>query len=439
MDRKSLFLAGGGIFLFGGGLLIGRLVGEATQLPPEGETLRGEPLSKSQTAVLLGSGDRSSGSGSSSRVAEGRDSDSSSSARSGSYGPPVGEILRDGDFGSRMQRLIAKLDRAGDDDFLLMFEEISNSGMAGVFHNEQKLIVSAWMKRDPYGAAEYLKENESSDGLQFAAMAAWAANDPAAAEQWARDNHEGERANDWLVGVIQGVAGNDPNKAAALISELPRSREQWRAMESTLPFVMEQGSAFARDWVANLGSGDLQSNGAQWMARRMANKDPQAAAAWVDGLTTKEARREASASVAQRYASQDLASAQSWVSSLPEDTRTEAAEGVVSVMAKDDIRGAVTWLEGLGDNPDYDGAWVDLVQSGFSSDPGVALVGALRLSDEGWREKYTGSYLAKWMKTDKAAAQSWVAEYTEYLPPKVTRRYVPRPPKAPKATRAQGS
>lgn len=91
--------------------------------------------------------------------------------------------------------------------------------------------------------------------------------------------------------------------------------------------------------------------------------------------------------------------------------------GDVSVMARDHIRGAVTWLEGLGDSPDYDGAWVDLVQSGFSSDPGVALVGALRLSDEGWREKYTRRYLARWMKSDKEAAQSWVAEYTEYLPP----------------------
>lgn len=244
MNPKTLFLAGGGAFLFGCGLLVGRLAGGAPQTGAAEEALGGGLASKSGAAVVISSGGTLGGTVR--KAGEGSSEGGLSGGRSRSYGQPVGEILKDGDFGSRMQKLMAKLDHASDEDFLLIFEEISKSGMADVFHDEQKLIVSAWMKRDPYGAAAYLKENDSSDGLQFAAMAAWASNDPAAAEQWARENHEGERANDWLVGVIRGVAGNDPAKAGELISELPRSREQWRAMESTLPFVMEQGSAFAQ-------------------------------------------------------------------------------------------------------------------------------------------------------------------------------------------------
>ena len=92
----------------------------------------------------------------------------------------------------------------------------------------------------------------------------------------------------------------------------------------------------------------------------------------------------------------------------------------------------MAWLEQLGDDPDYDGAWVDLVQRGFKAEPAVALVGALRLSDEGWRERYTRDYLSRWMKEDKAAATEWVEEYTEYLPPKAAKRFVPKPPKVKK-------
>ena len=80
-------------------------------------------------------------------------------------------------------------------------------------------------------------------------------------------------------------------------------------------------------------------------------------------------------------------------------------------------------MEQLGDNVDYDGAWVDLLQQGFKAEPEVAMVGALRLANEGSRERYTANYLSRWMKEDRAAATQWARDYKEYLPNKVVRRY----------------
>lgn len=412
---------GSGALLFFGGLSVGRLSPSA--------------IDSGSGADVQSTRSSASGSGVGTMAGGGDSSLEKVATRSQGRDYSLVEILEEGDRGSRFEKLMAKLERTDSEEFGTLLKDISKRGFNGVMREERLLIIAAWAKRDPIAAVEYLAKNDRDDAMQFEAMATWASDDPDAAEAWARANHEGNGANDWLVGVIKGLAGTDPMRAGALIAEVakdPRNRERRQALDSVLPYVMEQGGDFAKSWVEGLGDGSLQSDGAMWMARRMANEDPQAAASWIASLGTKEARREASEQVAERFARKDMAGAQSWVRSLPEDTRTEAAEGVVSVMAQGDPRAAVAWLENLGDNPDYDGAWVDLVERGFKAEPGVALVGALRLSDEGWRERYTGNYLSRWMKEDKAAATEWVTEYTEYLPPKVARRYVPKPPKVKK-------
>ena len=277
---------------------------------------------------------------------------------------------------------------------------------------------------------EYLKEYDQEDQMQFAAMATWASFDADAAEVWARENHNGKGANDWMVGVVKGLAATDPMRAGALITEVSnsrRSKERRKAMELTMPYVMERGNEYAKTWLDELTDGSLQSDGAMWMVQTMNDIEPEEGARWISSLETKEARREASEVVAARFAEEDLSGAQSWVRSLPEDTRTEAAEGVVAVMAADDPRAAVAWLEKLGDDPDYDGAWVDLLQKGFKAEPAVAMVSALRLANENWRERYTRDYLTRWMRQDETAAKQWVTDYQEFLPPKVARRFGRKP------------
>ena len=407
MQKQPLFMVLGGAALFAGGIGVGKMGG--TQATPVGV---GATDARSQVAY-------------SSRDWGENGGKSSTSRRSGK-GDALKAILDEGDVGSRFEQLAYQMDRMADEDFALMLAEIEERGFNNVMSDERVMLISAWAKRDPLAAMAYLKENDRSDRMQFAAMATWASNDPDSAEAWARENHNGRGANDWMVGVIQGLASSDPERARTLAAELPRSKEQWRAIESTMPYVMDQGSDFSREWLEGLEDGRLLSQSAEWMARRMARENPEDAATWIASLSTKEARREASEEVALRYAREDLGAAQSWVSSLPQDTRTEAAEGVVSVMAKEDPRGAVAWLEQLGDDPDYDGAWADLVDSGYRAEPDVALASALRISDERWRDKYTNNYLSRWMKDDKAAATQFVNDYAEYLPPRAAKRFLPK-------------
>ena len=414
MKTQGWILATGGALLFVGGLAVGRLA-------PREHGERVEQAAHSSKSDAISS--RSNGFGGESKV-------EALTARRASRSHLITELMSEGNVGSRFEILLAQLERSETEDFEVLLREIAERGFNGVMQEERVLIVSAWAKRDPIAAMEYLKEFDQGDRMQFAAMATWASSDPDAAEAWARENHNGKGANDWMVGVVKGLAATDPMRAGALIAEVSKSRkngERWKAMELTMPYVMERGNEYAKTWLGELGDGGLQSDGAMWMVREMDDVEPEEGARWISSLETKEARREASEVVAARFAREDLAGAQSWVKSLPEDTRTEAAEGVVAVMAKDDPRAAVAWLEKLGDNADYDGAWVDLLQKGFKAEPGVAMVSALRLANEDWRERYTRDYLSRWMKQDEAAAKQWVADYTEYLPPKVAKRFGPKP------------
>ncbi len=408
-------MATGGALLFGGGLVVGRLAPRENEEGVKERTLLSKSsLSQTRSAEMDG--------GESGKEVGG--------ARRMGQGHLITELLREGNVGSRFEILLAQLERSETEDFEVMLREISERGFDGAMQEERVLIVSAWAKRDPRAAVEYLKEYDQEDQMQFAAMATWASFDADAAEVWARENHNGKGANDWMVGVVKGLAATDPMRAGALITEVSnsrRSKERRKAMELTMPYVMERGNEYAKTWLDELTDGSLQSDGAMWMVQTMNDIEPEEGARWISSLETKEARREASEVVAARFAEEDLAGAQSWVRSLPEDTRTEAAEGVVAVMAADDPRAAVAWLEKLGDDPDYDGAWVDLLQKGFKAEPAVAMVSALRLANENWRERYTRDYLTRWMRQDETAAKQWVTDYQEFLPPKVARRFGRKP------------
>ena len=410
MKISGGLLTTGGIALFLGGITVGRIVGTGADSPPQSS----HPNTKSTFDTRLARGRD---------PFQGEQADTRMNRVGVSYS--MKDILAEGDMGSRLELLVAKLERSNTDEFEGMLASIAERGLNSVRHQERLLIISAWARRDPQAAIAFLEENGAHDQMRFAAMESWASVDPDAALEWVRINHGDEKTNEWMVGIIQSFAVTDPLRAGSLIAEVSanNSRERWRAMEATMPYVLEQGSDFAKKWVEQFENGRLQSDGAKWMAGKMAFADPHEAADWIDSLGTKEARREASEVVAARLAQEDLAVAQSWVKSLPEDTRTEAAEGVVAIMAQKDPREAVAWLEQLGDNADYDGAWVDLLQQGFKAEPEVAMVGALRLANEGSRERYTANYLSRWMKEDRAAATQWASDYKEYLPNKVVRRY----------------
>ena len=140
MQKQGWLIAGGGILLFGGGLLVGRL--NPSPAPTDGAGI-GAGTKSSPKGGLVGGAEN----GSSRFAATKRD-----------YS--MGEILEDGDVGSRFEKLMAKLDRTESKDFQAILEDIAERGFNQVMGDERVLIISAWAKRDPLAAVQYLKEHD---------------------------------------------------------------------------------------------------------------------------------------------------------------------------------------------------------------------------------------------------------------------------------------
>ncbi len=339
----------------------------------------------------------------------------------------VTNALSAGDRLGRLRALLGLMENLEADAFAGVLEQMEAEDYHVVFREEYLLVLSAWAERDPLAAAQHLVDSGTGDdGMKHAVMAAWAARDPLAAEEWARSLPEGDERSEWLVGVVQGVASSDIDVARGLIEELDGRDQRW-ALRSTLGHVLLSGEETAAAWIEQLPEGRLQSDSAEWIGERLADRDPAAAAAWVSELPTAEARRDASEEVAERYARENLADAQKWVESLPADTRHEAAEGIVDELARENPVAAFNWLSQLGDGPEYDGARRDIVRRGFGADPAAALTTALHLADDRMRSRFTSRYLERWFDDDPAAAGSWLRQHAAYVPENVRSRYTDGP------------
>jgi hypothetical protein len=335
--------------------------------------------------------------------------------------PDINAILGKSSRYERMRLILTLTDRLDSEAFPNLLNDMREAGQDMAYPHETMMILSAWADRDPMDAANYLRKAGGELELSSVVMSAWAAADPDAAEKWARDNHGSVDSNPWMVGVIQGIARSDQELARSLIEEMPQGRGRKQALTATLAQVFLNGGEAARAWIDGIADARIKNDGAEWLAGRMAERDPVSASAWVSSLETAGARSKAAKEVASRYALHDMESAQEWALTLPEDTRMEAIKGVVEQLARQDPVDAFNWISNLGGSEKMDGLLRDIVRRGFDQDPAAALTTSLYLQDNRNREQLTSRYLERWVESDPAAASIWIHAHSDYLPENLMR------------------
>ena len=338
----------------------------------------------------------------------------------------MAEILNTSNRVERARQMIQFIDFLDPSDFEGVISGFRDSGWVDFNRTEYSMLISAWMSQDPHTALEYFEESEADGWSRKTAIAAWAAENPeAAASAIAGLEDEGE-VNDWVVGLAQGMARNDPAGALRTLQGLPDDETRKRAIQTILPEVVTRGTDFASEWVGMISEPKLQRETATRLAKPLADRDPIAAGEWVRELDTASARRDASEVVADVFASNDLQGAKIWAESLPQDTMTEAAEGVAKHLARENPAEAAQWLQNLGNDPDLDGARILFLREAGKKDPQIALDSVPSLSKSSDQERYYRDILKNWSKTDKQAAISWTIDNASFLPPKVVKSMVPR-------------
>ncbi|MFT6863663.1 MAG: hypothetical protein ACJAVK_002224 [Akkermansiaceae bacterium] len=342
----------------------------------------------------------------------------------------LSDILNVGNRLDRTRQMLDYIDRLDESQITGIIESFREAGWVDYNRGEYSMLISAWMDRDPFKAIAYLDKNDADGWTRKIAISSWASDNPIDAAAAIKGLEDEGKVNDWMVGLIEGIARNDPEGALQALADLPGGHTKNEAIRKILPEVVARGAEFAGDWIEQIDEPKLQRETAKRLAHSLARKDPESASDWIRNMTKVDTRRDASEIVSEIYAQQDLAGAKEWASSLPQDTMTEAAEGVAKYLAREDPVEAARWLQGLGDDPDLDGARFRFLQEASRQDPQTALENVSTLSRSNDQERYYHDILNRWRKQDQGAAVAWALAHSESLPPKVLKGILPKPKKA---------
>ncbi|MGC4016741.1 MAG: hypothetical protein QM755_19835 [Luteolibacter sp.] len=272
-----------------GGFLAGRQTGGA--------------VSKEDASVPPLRSDRSPGSSSRSGRAEPGDGVADSSGRR-ARGPSLAKLgreqlqgkmsalMRSADAQERARAWLDFVDGLEPGQFEQVVADFRSMGLSSSNLSEYATLLSSWAKHDPLAALDFAEKNTGSVFARQAILSTWANTDPAAALAWANSHFQGapDQGNPWLVGVIRGIAANDPVEASRLMQGMPFSRERGDALASLVPTIMAQGAQEAMAWADGLQDPSLKDRAMREIAPRLAEQDPKGAANWLAMTNTGYSR-----------------------------------------------------------------------------------------------------------------------------------------------------
>lgn len=284
---------------------------------------------------------------------------------------------------------------------------------------DYSLLLNAWAKIDPVAALDYAKANTSNPFARQTILATWAAYDPNSAIAWAKTNHEGDGPNPWMVGVIRGLAFQDPELASTLLKEMPRSEERGQALDSLLPALLKQGADSARSWATSITDEALREGAIMRIAERTLDADPQGTADWLIANPSEATNRRMDDAFSA-MARKDESAALAYYNQLPAgDARSNALRGIVNHIAQEDPAKAVSLMD--QHSGDVNNRVVEqFVWHSFRKDPGTAVSNISRMSNVEERDRMYTRTIEWWMGRDEQAAMNWVAANT--LPENVVNR-----------------
>jgi len=282
------------------------------------------------------------------------------------------------------------------------------------------MLLTAWAKVDPQAALDYASKNTNNPFARQTILAAWAGYDPNSAISWAKANHKGEGANPLMVGVIKGLAFQDPDLASSLLKEMPRSVERGEALDNLLPALLQQkGLAAAREWVNSITDPALKDGAMTRIADRTIQQDPEGTADWLIANPTENSGRRIDDAL-YAMASKDQAAALAYFNKLPAgEVRSNALRGIINATAIENPQKAVALMD--AHSSDVNNRVVEqFVWHSFRQDPQTAVSSISRLSNAEEQERMYSRTLDWWMERDQQAAINWVNSNT--LPPKIVER-----------------
>lgn len=308
----------------------------------------------------------------------------------------------------RSRQLLLLIDSLSPGDFAATLASFDASNLSGRRFNEYSMLLSAWTKADPAAAIQYAQTSKNAEDSTKQVLASWASSNTDAALAWARANHTGDGANQWLTGIIQGIASSNPTKATEILKELPYSAERGQALQSIIPHIAKLSQSEINSWLSGLQDEQLYNGAVNALASTLSEQDPSAASQWVSTLTDTEQRKTAVARVISSWTKQNPVEALVWLETLPAQEQAVAEPGFISTYASSDPNAAADWLDARAGSENYQELLQNFALGSTNSDPVLALNYGNEIEDERSRARTVGRALWRLNSQDKEAAQNWI-------------------------------
>ena len=288
----------------------------------------------------------------------------------------------------------------------------------------QSRAIRAIAERDPLRAIqlfEALPAGQDRNGLARTVARSYAQQDPDAAMAWARSLRQ---PVDLMLGVIEGIAAVDFDRAAGLVLQELSAQGGGPAQASgnggrpaVIPPTGLVGSLVTNQRAADAGSmtrlaegllaldSALGRSGLMLMLGSWMQADTARATDWLLANLTR-VPPETLNNVSRTLARTDIESAKRLTDSIPDTVRASWAANVAGTLAESGIANAMQWVERFRGQPVYEAALSRIVQTGARYDAKAAAPLVEGLSPA-LRSEVSREVALQWAQQDPAAAARW--------------------------------
>ena len=244
---------------------------------------------------------------------------------------------------------------------------------------EFSMLMYQWGQRDPDAALASMKKLDDWRGRMgaYTVLSNWAQRNPEAAIAWAKQNGptdpKNEDGNWFMLGAITGLVKTDPERAAMLALEQPKSRARGEMMDRLLDAYGKKGATGAQDWVNTLPEGAFREGVTRRLASRIADKDPSSSVAFLEQQPAAPWKGEAFAEAVDRWADKDPNAAGTWLGKYPPSPETDDPRRAFALKIKDkDPESAMAWAGTVSNDKARTRLMMELARDWYKREPQAA-------------------------------------------------------------------
>lgn len=326
-------------------------------------------------------------------------------AYSETQGALLADIMSEGDFLARKQRLLTLIDQLRPGDFPLVFDDFRKLQMGSARLEEYRMLLQAWARIDPLSVLDYTSANPVWPYEEGEIFGTWAQSDPEAAIAYARRLRPDATVLPWAQNIISAIAPNDPTLATKMLEELPDRDTKVRLMDVIGPHIARKGFEETSAWLEGLNvEGHVKNAAKNDVILELIRTNPEQTMSWL--LDSGEGRsKDSDISMGLQFWSEnDLDGALSWMASNPGIARAEASKSVLPAFVKQDAAGAAVWVDSFAGEPHYDDLVSQFVSSARRKNYEIVLPYISQIPE---REQYYtySSMFSYWVNTDRDSAR----------------------------------